>query len=175
MVELVFERLEQLWEPLIEATINSPIYVSFGLGIVFLYAMSPNAFFIPNVALWSPLFFQAEDTQKFLVMIIFLTAIAGFLGDSIVYWGARRGMRFFITGFRQKETIKMNHLFHKYHRVIFIISPTIPFLSEAVLIFAAFKKLSYEKFSPFLLLGNFVKNIIEVTIFISIMTGAGII
>ena len=128
MVELVFERLEQLWEPVIQATINSPIYVSFGLGVVFLYAMSPNAFFIPNVALWSPLFFQAEDPQKFLVMIIFLTAIAGFIGDSIVYFGARRGMRFFIRGFRQKETIKMTHLFHKYHRVIFVISSQVFFL-----------------------------------------------
>jgi len=169
------ERLEQLWEPIIQATIQSPIYVSFGLGVVFLYAMTPNAFFIPNVALWSPLFFQAEDPQKFLVMIIFLTAVAGFIGDSIVYFGARRGMRFFIKGFRQKDSIKMNHLFHKYHRVIFVISPTIPFLSEGVLIFAAFKKLSFEKFSPFLLLGNFIKNIIEVIIFVSIMTGAGMI
>ncbi len=169
------ERLEQLWEPIIQATIQSPIYISFGLGVVFLYAMTPNAFFIPNVALWSPLFFQAEDPQKFLVMIIFLTAVAGFIGDSIVYFGARRGMRFFIKGFRQKDSIKMNHLFHKYHRVIFVISPTIPFLSEGVLIFAAFKKLSFEKFSPFLLLGNFIKNIIEVIIFVSIMTGAGMI
>ena len=169
------ERIEQLWEPIIQATIQSPIYVSFGLGVVFLYAMTPNAFFIPNVALWSPLFFQAEDPQQFLVMIIILTAMAGFIGDSIVYFGARRGMRFFIRDFRKKDAIKMNHIFHRYHRAIFIISPTIPFLSEGVLIFAAFKKLSFEKFSPFLLLGNFIKNIIEVLIFVSIMTGVGII
>jgi len=167
-------RIEQFWEPVVQATISHPIYMSFGLGVVFLYAMTPNAFFIPNVALWSPLFFQAEDQQRFLVMIIFLTSIAGFIGDSIIYFGARRGMRFFIKGFRQKDAIKMSHLFHRFHRVLFIISPTIPFLSEGVLIFAAFKKLSFEKFSPFLLLGNFVKNILEVLIFVSIMKGVGI-
>lgn len=172
---MVLEKIEQFWEPLIQATIQSPIYMQYGLVVVFLYAMTPNALFIPNVAFWSPLFFEAVDPQKFLVMIIFLTGISGFIGDSLVYFGVRKGFHFFDRNFKSKDAIKMSHAFHRYHRLIFVISPTVPFLSEGVLIYAAYKKLPFMKFSPFLLLGNFIKNIIEVLLFVSLMVGVGVI
>lgn len=169
------ERLEQFWEPLVQATIQSPFYMQYGLAIVFLYAMTPNALFIPNVAFWTPLFLEAVDPQKFIVMIIFLTGISGFIGDSLLYFGVRKGFHFLSRNFKTKDELKMSHWFHRFHRLIFIISPTIPFLSEGVLIFAAYKKLPFMKFSPFLLLGNFIKNIIEVIAFSSILVGVGMI
>ena len=167
--------LDAFWRPVIDATLNSPFYMQYGLLVVFLYAATPNAIFIPNEVFWATLFFEAADKAQFLTTIIFITAVAGFLGDSAIYFATRAGSRRFIKGYHGKEELKTTHLFHKHKHIIFIIAPTIPIFSEGVLIFAAFKKLPFLKFAPFLLGGNFVKNIIEVSIFVSIGMGVGFI
>ena len=172
---MAFERFEQFWDPLIQATLQNPFYLKYGLVVVFLYGLTPNTIFIPNVSFWSPLYFDAIDKENFLVMIITLTTISGFIGDTLIYFGAKHGFKFFIKNFKKKDEIRASHAFHKYHRLVFIFSPTIPILSEGALIFAAYSKLRYMKFAPFLLLGNTIKNIVEVTVFLTLMVGVGMI
>lgn len=168
-------RIQEVWDPLIAATLQSPFYMQYGLLVVFLYSATPNALFIPNEVFWVTLFFETVDKANFLLVIVFITAIGGFLGDSLIYFITRKGLRYFTKGYKGKEELKTTHLFHKHRHIIFLIAPTIPVFSEGVLIFAAVKKLPFLKFAPYLLGGNFIKNIIEVSVFVLIGMGVGFI
>lgn len=154
--------LNKIWQPVVDWTIGSSFYQSFGLLVVFLYAMTPSIIAIPNESFWVPLYDKTPENLKsdLLSQIWILTTVGGFLGDSLIYFASKHGVKYFIKEEKlaDKKMKKWVQRMHTHRYWIFILSPSAFGIGDAALIFAGIHKYKYGHFALYLFIGNALRN-----------------
>lgn len=157
-----------------EAFTENEIFKRLGVVITFLYSMSPSVIPIPNELFMTPIIL-AEPTpdEQFnqAVFLIILTSVGGFIGDSLMFFGAKKHIHKIFRS-DKKEELAEDHMFHKYGIVIFLGTPSLWFaggLAEVALVFAGYAQTSFAKLAPFLLGGNIIRGIWGGLVFLSVL------
>lgn len=150
---------------------NNPNFMNYSTIIIFLYAMTPSFIMLPNEALILPVVLASNDKINTIVFLAVLSGIAGFFGDSLIYFLAKHGYRLF-----KKKPIKMldkKHWLHKHFVIIFLFSPwllTFIGLAEVPLVIAGIKHIHYYRIALFLFIGNMVRSVITIVFLYNLIT-----
>lgn len=154
----IFSSLESFYQPLVDFTIASSFYQSYGLIVVLLYSMTPSIVFIPNEAFYIPLMNTNGVSAEVIVILI---GVGGSIGDSLIYFASYHGVKYFKKEEKManKKVNKMLKHFHRHKSWIFLISPSVIGLGDFALVYAGVNKLHYSEFFHYLIAGNFIRAI----------------
>lgn len=153
---------------------KNEIFRQAGVAITFIYSMTPSIIPVPNEVLMTPIVL-AEPTpdEQFnqVIFLIILTSIGGFIGDSLMFMGAKRHIHKLIKSSKQDE-LEQNHWFHRFGMPLFLFTPSLWFAgggAEISLIVAGYAQVDFKKLAPFLLGGNLIRGIWGGAIFLSVL------
>lgn len=171
-------RLWGSWEGQIisafEEFTNNEFFKQLGVVITFLYSMTPSLIPIPNELFMTPLVLAEpthEEQFNQVIFLIVLTSIGGFIGDSLMFLGAKYHIHKIFKS-EKLDDMDSNHWFHKFGIVIFLFTPSLWFaggLAELALAIAGYAQVDFKKIAPFIFAGNFIRGIWGGIIFLSVL------
>jgi len=158
------EQIEDQMSVAFEEFTKNELFQQLGTLLTFLYGMTPSVIPVPNEIFMSAVILAQDTIQDQIdnaVFLILLTSIAGFIGDSLVFFGAKYHLHK-LFGHEQKDDLEESHMFNRYGVAVFLFSPSFWFaggLAELPLLYAGYIQTSYQKMAPFLFVGNLIRGI----------------
>lgn len=152
-----------------EEQIHTQLFQDYAPVFIFLYTAAPSAIPMPSEVLKTPVLLGSDEPYGMAIFLIAISIGGGMFGDTLWFLLVRRGHHF-QSAKEEHEELEEEHLFHKYGKFVFVVSPSIPFVAELPLVFAAVTGMQYRIFAPWLLLGHSARAIIGM---ILLMIGLG--
>lgn len=155
---MIYENIESIVDTIVDATIDNPIFVRFGLyGLFMNGALSPVLSFPPELTS-SALIFAGESKTNVSLLLVLGWIIGGMFGyylglssNKFVKWRH-------ITSSKQDDK-RGYKLLMKYGWAIVLVSPWIPILGDLIPIITGVKKYDFKKYMIAMSTGKTIKAV----------------
>ena len=144
--------------------VQSPEFQQYGILILFLWTI------IPSIKAIIPEFFSFALLMagKTPVQLIIVSSLGATIGDYVLYLLGRGSFRLFKG--RNKDIAEADHLLHRFRLPIFLGTPFLSIIGDAIVFTAGVERIGFIRIVPFLLTGQFLRMTIGMLALLGIIS-----
>jgi len=136
-----------------------------GLTILFLWAITPSIFFIPDEAFMIPLVaFGVSYQQMFLAV-----SLGNFIGFILLYFLGHHADRLIRGRGKEKMEARADHWLHKYKHIVFFLVPFGSLGGDIVMIYSGSQHIPLRNIWWILLPATFVRGGLSILLFMGLL------